>query len=192
MRFFKEAILCLFFLNIPLLAYAQDEDLKKHPGYVDLSAITIPDKASNVTEIFLGPALLKIATMAEGGEDEEIAAVLAGLHGIQVKTFEVEPTESGEIIPIIDRIEKRLKGEGWERLVLVKEEEERVVVSVKSDGEKVVGLLVMAFDPNEEAAFVNIVGTIDFKTLESLDINLDDSVLDSLKSHAEKKERKRR
>ena len=91
------------------------------------------------------------------------------------------------IIPIIDRIEKKLKGEGWERLVLVKEEDQRVVVSVKSDGEKIVGLLVMALDPSDEAAFVNVVGTIDFKSLESLDINLDESVLDSLKAHMEKK-----
>lgn len=187
MRFFKEVVLCLFFLNIPILAFAQDEDFKKHAGYVDLSAITIPDKAGKITEVFLGPALLKIAAMAEEGEDKDIAEVLSGIHGIQVKTFEVEPKEAEVIIPIIDRIEKRLKGEGWERLVLVKEEDERVVVSLKSDGKKAVGLLVMAFDPNEEAAFVNIVGTIDFKSLESLDINLDDSVLDSLKSHMEKK-----
>jgi len=187
MRCYNVVILSLIFLCIPALVHAQDEDLKKQPGYVDLSAITIPDKAGEVTEIFLGPALLKLAMMAEEGEDEEISAVLSGLHGIQVKTFQVDPSESEEIIPIIDRIEKRLKGEGWERLVLVKEEDERVVVSIKSDEKQIVGLLVMAFDPNDEAAFVNVVGTIDFKSLEKLDINLDDSVLDSLKTHMEKK-----
>jgi hypothetical protein len=168
-----------------LTAYAQDEDLKKYPGYVNFEDIKIPDKAGEVTEILLGPALIKIAAMAEKEKDDDLSSALAGIHGIQVKSFDIEPSETAAIIPIMDKIEKELNRKGWERLVLVKEEDERVVVSLKTDDKQAIGLLVMALDEMGEVAFVNIVGSIDLNTLGNLDIDLDDSVMDSLKKHME-------
>jgi hypothetical protein len=68
------------------------------------------------------------------------------------------------------------------RLILVKEKDERVLVSVKTDGESPVGLLVMSPD-GDAASFVNITGTIDLSRIGNLGVDLDQSVIDSPKAH---------
>jgi len=176
---------CFLLLVFFISALAQGVDLKKYPGYIDLGEIKIPDSAGEVTEITLGPAFLKLAAMVENG-DEDLSEALTGLHGIQVKTFDIDSEESAKLQPIIDKIEAKLTKKGWERLVQVKGEDERVVVSVKYDGDKMVGLLVMSVEPGDEAAFVNVVGSINLNALENLDINLDSSALDSLKKSMKK------
>ncbi|MFQ6104977.1 MAG: DUF4252 domain-containing protein [Candidatus Glassbacteria bacterium] len=187
MRTGRSLLPWLLFMIFCFNAVAQEKDLKKYPGYINLEEIKIPEKAGEVTEVTLGPALLKIAAMADDNEDEDLDEVLAGLHGIQVKSFEITSDEATTILPIMDRIEAKLNREGWERLVQVKGEDERVVVSIKLDEEKVAGLFVMSLEPGVEAAFVNVIGEINLNTLENLDIDLDDSTLDSLKKSLEKK-----
>jgi len=186
MKILREVTLCLFFLNFFIIVHAGDDDFKKHPGYVNLDEIKIPDKAGEVTEIHLGPALLKLMSIADDDEEDDLSTTLSGIVGIQVKTFEIDPSEAEDIIPIMDRIEEEMNRKGWERLVLVKEKDERVVVSIKPDEGKAVGLLVMSLESSGEASFVNIVGTIDLKSLSDLDIDLDESTLDSLKERMEK------
>jgi hypothetical protein len=186
MKIFREVTLCLFLLNFFVVAQAGEDDFKRHPGYVNLDEIKIPDKAGEVTEIHLGPALLKLMSIADDDEEDDLSTTLSDIKGIQVKTFEIGPSEAENIIPIMDRIEEEMNHKGWERLVLVKEKDERVVVSIKPDEGKAVGLLVMSLESSGEASFVNIVGTIDLKTIGNMDINLKDSTLDSLKKHMEK------
>jgi hypothetical protein len=188
MKVLTSVFLCLFILGSIALVYAEDEDLKGHPGYVDLGEIKIPDKAGEVTEVLLGPAMLRLISMADDDEDDDLAKTISELKGIQVKTFEIDSLEAGKILPIMDRIEDKLKRDGWERLVLVKDQDERVVVSIKPEGDKAVGLMVMTLEPGDEAAFVNIIGTLDFNSFSEMDINLDQSVLDSLEEHMGKGE----
>ncbi len=186
MKIFREVFFCMFFLNSFGIAYAQDDDLKGYPGYVDLDEIEIPEKAGEITEVNLGPALLKLMSMTDDDDDDDLSNTLSGIKGIQVKSFEIDPLEAEAIIPVMDRIEKKLNRDGWKRLVLVKGKGERVVVSIKPDGDKAVGFLVMTLESSGEASFVNIVGTIDLKSLSDLDIDLDESTLDSLKKHMDK------
>ncbi len=188
MKVLREVFLCLFILNPLTILYAEEDSFKGHPGYVDLDEIKIPDKAGEVTEVHLGPALLKLISKAADDEDDDFVATMSELKGIQVKTFEIDSVDAGAILPIMDRIEDKLKRDGWERLVLVKERDERVVVSVKPEGDKAVGLMVMTLEPGHEACFVNIIGTIDFQSLHDMDIDLDPSVLDSLEKHMHKGE----
>ncbi len=188
MKCFTTSVLFLVVAGILAAAVAQDEDLKKYPGYVDLSDIVIAKDAGEVTEVFLGPAVLKLAAKMEGNGDEDLSDALEGMKGIQVKSFSIDETAAEELRPIMDGIEENLRKQGWERLVLVKSEDERVVVSVKPEGDNLVGLLVMALEPGSEAAFVNVIGTINLETIGNLGVDLDESVLDSLKEHMEKDE----
>ncbi len=177
----------LFMLALAVGVYAQEGDLKKQPGYVNFDEIKIPDKAGEVTEITLGPGLVKLAAMAADDKDEDLDEVLSNIKGIQVKSFKVNESETETIQPIMDKIEAKLNREGWERLVQVKGEDERVVVSIKSIDKEIVGLLVMSLEPGDEASFVNIVGNIDLNKIGDLGIDLDDSALDSLKKSLGKK-----
>jgi len=182
MRKLRILLPCLFLPVLFITALAQGVDLKKYPGYVNLDEIEIPDKAGEVTEITLGPAMLKLAAMADNG-DKDLSETLAGLHGIQIKTFDIDSDEAAKLQPIMDKIESQLNQKGWERLVQVKGKDERTVVSIKYDKEKIAGLLVMSVKSGDEAAFVNVVGEINWSTLEDLDLDLDASAIDSLKKN---------
>jgi hypothetical protein len=187
MKTIRQCLPWLLFLVPFVAAEAQETDLKQYSGYVNLEEIKIPEKAGEVTEITLGPALLKLAAKTSEEGDENLTKALGGILGIQVKTFEIDSAEAESIQPIMDKIEANLNRDGWERLIQVKGKNERTVVSIKYDNDKTAGLFIMSVEPGDEASFVNIVGSIDLNTIGNLGIDLDDSTLDSLKDTLEGK-----
>ncbi len=179
----KRLIVAVVFLLICALS-AQAQDLSSHPGFVDLDRIQIPVNAENITEVNLGPELLKMAAKMENG-DSDLTDTLGGLFGIRIKSFDLTPELAGQIKPIVDQIQAQLDSDNWKRLVYVKDGAELVTVSIKydpADESKVAGMMVIAFEPGAEATFVNIVGSIDLAHLGGLmdgmdmDVDLDDLV----------------
>lgn len=160
--------------------FAQDFDLTKHPGYIDLDQIEIPKNAGDVTEVTIGPELLQMFAAMGGGED--LPAEMGSLFSIRVKTFEVDAKMAQELRPIYDKIEKKLSKDGWVSMVKVKKNgEESTNVSIKYDKKgQMQGLMVMSIDPYDEASFVNIVGKVDLKDLGFLGQHVSGSALDSL------------
>ncbi|MEX0601036.1 MAG: DUF4252 domain-containing protein, partial [Rhodothermales bacterium] len=57
---------------------------------------------------------------------------------------------------------KELEAQGWETVVRVREEDQRVNVYMKVRDDVIAGLVVMVLEPDDEegAVFVNIVGDI--------------------------------
>ena len=159
---------------------AQNYDLTKHPGYVDLDQIQIPKGAGDVTEVTLGPELLRALSAITGAETG--MAQFNDLFSIRVKSFEINPEIAEDLYPVFEKIEKKLQKEGWAQLVRVKKnDEEHTNVSIKygKKGE-MEGLVVMTVDPYDEAAFVNIIGSINLKDLGFLGDHINGSALDSL------------
>ena len=106
----KWFVLCVF-LVLCMSLLAQEGDVKKHPGYIDLEKIKIPDHAEEVTDIDLGPALLALAQLGGEDEDEDFSKGLAGILSIRVKSFEIGYDEVDEIRSVMKKIEKKLKEE---------------------------------------------------------------------------------
>ncbi|UCF77684.1 MAG: DUF4252 domain-containing protein [Candidatus Eiseniibacteriota bacterium] len=152
---------------------AEEVDVKTLPGYVNLEDIKIPGETGKVTEISLGPGLLKLARESADNGDEELTRVLSNLKCIQVKAFEVNQRDRGKIRTAMKLIEARLEKEGWERAVSVKSEDEFVVVSLKQRNGRAVGLLVMALEEDGEAVFANIVGDFELEDLGDIDEMID-------------------
>ncbi len=173
----------LIFLVTTAFVLAQDFDLTKHPGYIDLSQIEIPKGAGDITEVTIGPELLR-AFAAMGGGAEGLPADMKSLFSINVKTFEINAEIADELRPVFEKIEKKMAKEGWVSLVKVRKNgEENTNVSIKYDKKgEMQGLMVMSIDPFDEAAFVNIVGKINIKDLGFLGQHVSGSALDSLDS----------
>ncbi|MBN1779831.1 DUF4252 domain-containing protein [bacterium] len=168
------------------MAFAQ-EDYKKHPGYIDLSGIEIPEDAGEVTEVTIGPELFTMlrSFSGEDEDDDDDAAFLGegGMFSINVKTFEIDEAQSDKVRAEMAKIEKKLQKENWTPVVRVKSGDETTNVSVKFDKgtHKTLGLLVMSLEPGNEATFVNIVGSIPLEALGSMGVDMNESALDSLK-----------
>jgi len=153
----------LMLLALPALA----GDLDKEPGYIDLEWIEIPEDAAEIQDIDLGPALISAAADAEKRGDSEMYKAFSMIKSLRVKSFSMDD-ESKDIDKAVDRITDMLKDKDWKRLIYVKDDEEIVTVSTKSIGDDMVGLMVVAYEPGEEASFVNVVGDLDLAYLLGL------------------------
>ena len=168
----------LIILFAGMNVYAQEIDITKHPGYIDLEKIKIPESAGEITDICLGPALLRMFKSFD--DDDEVANKINGLLSIRVKSFEINDEVTKQIEPIIDDIQAKLEKEKWEQLVRVKDRDERTIISMKYEKNKPVGLLIMSYKPNDEVTFANIVGHIDIEEISKLGLGFSNSMLDSL------------
>lgn len=139
-------------------------DLEKEPGYIDLEWIKIPGDADEIQDIDLGPALISAAADAEKRGDAELYKAFSMIRSIRVKSFSMDEP-SKDVDKAVDKIADMLKEKDWKRLIYVKDDEEVVTVSTKSVDDEMVGLMVVAYEPGEEASFVNVVGDLDLAYL---------------------------
>ena len=175
-------IAALLLVAFCMNSVAQEIDIEKHSGYINLDSIPVPKSAGKVTDVNIGPELLKIAsTVAQ--EDEDLGEVLSGIFSIRVISFEVDSNEADELLPYIEKIEQKLNAEQWTNVVQVRDGGERTRVSMKIADGKAVGLFVMSIEPGDEITFINIVGgNLDLTKIGSLGLGLESSALDSLKN----------
>jgi hypothetical protein len=155
-------------------AQAKDVDLQKLPGYVDLEKIQIPGSAEEVMDVDLGPALLKLALGADENRDQALSQALEMVQSIRVKSFSVDENQAPKIQAYMKEIEEKLNADDWQRLIYIKDDEEIVIVSVKHAESAIAGLMVMVFEDDEEATFVNVVGNIDLSKLIGIAGDLDE------------------
>ena len=147
----------------PQAALAQD-DLRQDPGYLDLTTVEDWFDTEPWLEVNIKGALLNLITEAsKAEEDPELTSILSKLKAIEVRGYPMTPAMFEDIDRRTGLLAKRLEGLGWETVVRVREDDERVNVYLKSDGKTIAGLVVMVLDPTEDdgAIFVNIVGDID-------------------------------
>jgi hypothetical protein len=159
---------------------ATEVKIEKLPGYVDLAQIRIPAGAEEVMDIDLGPSLLKIAAKSDPTGDKKLSQALSQIQSIRVKSFSIGQDEAAKVQRHIEEIEKKLSDDEWHRLVHMKDGSEIVSVNAKQDNDKIIGLMIMVFDPSEEATFVNVVGQIDLATIMSLAMGMEDVDLQQL------------
>jgi len=151
------------------IAWAEDEDYSKYPGFVDFSELEGIKRADRSVEIYLKKPLLSlVAALSSEEEEPGLQKLISNLVLIRVEQFEMQPKENQKVEKVVEAISKQLAKNKWEKLVRAVDHEERVEIYLKTDEKKISGLLVMALDSNNEAAFINIVGEIDLHLLGKL------------------------
>ena len=170
----KRVGLCLVWTLVVCVGagLAQEVDLSKHPGYIDLEKIEIPSYADRVTDITLGPAVLKLAEFFCSDEEDDAKASF-GITSVRIKSFDVRRRDEEKVMAAMKGIEEKLQKENWESLVRVTGEDEFVRISLKFDDNKPVGLVLIGFESGDEAAFINVVGdNINFKSICHMGLGL--------------------
>ncbi len=144
-------------------ALAQN-NLRSDRGYLDLNAVDQWFDAEPYLEVNIKGALLNLITEASRSEeDPELTGLLSNLRAIEVRGYRME----GQMFEDIDRrtgdLARELESQGWETVVRIREDSERVNVYLMPNGNTIAGLVVMVLDPSDDdgAMFVNIVGDID-------------------------------
>jgi len=169
-------------LATPALAQKSD-DVTKHPGYIDFAALGLPDPSEASVEVNLKGSLLKLVGMAAEDDEPELKALISDLELVRVLVYPISELGLSGVPDKAAALAKRLEQDGWETLVRVRERDENAYIAVKFQGEKVVGLTVLATEHDDEVVFVNIAGLIDLNEIWRLGDGLDIDPLDSLKNH---------
>ncbi len=160
----------LFALAAVTVCAQNKEDYSKYPGYVDFGSLAPFMNSENMTEVNIEGYLLKMVSGMTSKEDPELSNLLKGLKLVKVYSFKVTGNNAKEISGKIDQIDKRLEDKNWNRIVKVKGADENTNVYIKttSDQNNIIGLVVTSLNKGGEAAFVNIVGSIDMDALGRL------------------------
>ena len=174
----------ILFITLIFLAsaYAQSGDVTREPGYVDFGNFTQFENSAGVTEVTLDEELLSTIAELSPDDDPNIMEVLKGLKLVKANVYEVDDSNRKELESKISLIDSKLAGTDWKRIVRSKKEGEWANVYVKQNSRKqIVGLVVTSLEKSGEAAFVNIVGTIDLKTIGKLGKKFDIPQLEGIK-----------
>ena len=186
------AFLAVMLVGLLAVGVAFAEKISKSPGYFDLEWIQIPDDAEEVQDIDLKAALKGLAADAKESGDDEFAQLLGLIKSVRVKGYSVDKYSVKETEDYVKKSRNMLEDQGWERMIYVKDDEETVTVSTKSVGDDMVGLMVVAYEPGEEASFVNVVGDLDLAYLiglagklhgENLEAFLEDLDIEGVEVH---------
>jgi len=126
-------------------------------GYANLDSPGMND-TDRTMALSIGPTTLRFA--ARFLDDEpETQALLRSLDGVRVRTYEVYG-DSDRIVRNFERMGGKLLDDGWDPVILIREEGELVQMYAKTSGGKMRGLTIVSADESE-VVVVNVMGDID-------------------------------
>ncbi|MDX1699271.1 MAG: DUF4252 domain-containing protein [Melioribacteraceae bacterium] len=181
MKTLTNLFVLLFFAITVNLSAQEDTDYSIYPGFADFGNLSALEDGEMVTEILIEEKLLRMVSKFTK-DDPELSDLIGGLKLIKVNTFEVTPNNEDKLMDRAKMIDKDLMKKNWDRIVKTKSRGEVANVYIKTDGdEEFVGITVVAIDEGGEAAFVNVVGSINMETLGKLGQKFDIPGLDDIK-----------
>jgi hypothetical protein len=126
-------------------------------GFADLDSLGAAD-TDRVLSLSIGPALLNFAAR-QAEDDPETRELLSGLEGVRIRIYEID----GDAVRVASRMQsmsEKLEADGWERVLLVSSPGEQAHMLVKTSGERICGMTVLASDGHSEAVVINLMGDI--------------------------------
>jgi hypothetical protein len=142
---------------------------RSNEGYANLDSPGMSD-TDRTMSLSLGKTTLRFA--ARFLDDEpETQALLRSLDGVRVRIYEVNG-DTDRIARNFEHMGSKLNNDGWQPVMLVREEGELVQMFAKSSGAGLQGLTVVSAD-SEEVVVVNIMGDIDPAYYQDVMVALD-------------------
>lgn len=132
---------------------------RSNEGFANLDSPGIND-TDRTMSLSLGPTVLRFAARFLD-DDPEVQALLRSLDGVRVRTYEVHGDRK-QVTQKFVRMGSKLDSDGWEQVMLIREEDELVQMYAKPSGARIRGLTIVSVD-GDEVVVVNIMGDIDPK-----------------------------
>lgn len=129
---------------------------RSNEGFANLDSPGISD-TDRTMSLSLGKTTLRFA--ARFLDDEpETQVLLRSLDGVRIRIYEVNGN-TNRIAQNFDRMGTKLSNDGWQPVMLVREEGERVQMYSKSSSRGMHGLTIVSAD-DEEVVVINVMGDI--------------------------------
>ena len=131
---------------------------RSNDGFADLDSLGIAD-TDRVMSLSLGPAVLRFAASHIDDDEPEVRDLLRSLDGIRIRIYEVDG-DASRVAGRMERMSTKLQADGWEPVMLVRQEDETAFMLLRMDGEQILGMTVMVMEDDAEAVIVNLMGDI--------------------------------
>lgn len=142
---------------------------RSNDGYANLDSPGMSE-TNRTMSLSLGPTVLRFAARFVD-DDPETQALLRSLDGVRIRTYEVNG-DSEVIAQNFTHMGTKLSKDGWDPVMLVREEGELVQMFAKVSGTGVQGLTIVSSD-DEEVVVVNVMGDIDPRYYSDVMVALD-------------------
>jgi hypothetical protein len=126
-------------------------------GFADLESLGTRD-TDNVMTLSIGPALLRFAAN-HVDDDPEVRELLKGLDGVRIRIYEIDG-DAGRVATRIDNMSRHLQDNGWEAVMLIREEDESTHMLLRTVDGQICGMTVLVSDGESEAVVINLMGEI--------------------------------
>ncbi len=126
-------------------------------GYADLDSLGMMD-TDRVISLSLGPAVLHFAASFID-DDPEVRDLLRSLDGVRVRVYEVNG-DASKVAGRIQHMSSKMQEDGWQPVMLVRQEDEQVHMLMRMVGDEIRGMTVLVLDGDSEAVIVNLMGDI--------------------------------
>jgi hypothetical protein len=170
----NKVLIGFFCTLLALPAMAQEDELKDLPGYVNFGDLSATYGEPKIT-INLGGTMLNFVGMMSKSESPETSEMISKLKGIRVQIYGLDENIDAARSQF-SQVKGDLKSGGWEPIVQVNEDDEQVLVYMKTEAGNMEGMTVMVVD-DEEAVFVNIIGQLNpeelGRVMDSFDVDVD-------------------
>ena len=143
---------------------------RSNEGFADLESLGMMD-TDRVMNLSLGPTILHFA--ARHVDDEpEVRELLRSLDGVRIRIYEIDGDVS-HVAQRIGRMSGHLQQDGWEPVMLVREENEQTHMLLKTVDGQIRGMTVLVSDGDSEAVVINLMGTIEPEQFSDVIVALD-------------------
>ncbi len=162
-------------LMVLLLASCGITAPRGNEGYANLDSPGMND-TDRTMSISLGPTVLWFAAKFMD-DDPETQALLRSLDGVRIRIYEVdEDADTDRIANNFMHMGDKLLDDGWDPVMLIREEGELTQMYMKSSGKGIKGLTIVSAD-DEEVVVINVMGDIDPVYFQDvmLALNVDDA-----------------
>ena len=151
------ALLLILALTALVLSSCGFTAPRSNEGYANLDSPGMSD-TDRTMSLSLGKTTLRFA--ARFLDDEpETQALLRSLDGVRVRIYEVNG-DSERIARNFEHMGNKLGNDGWQPVMLVREEGELVQMYAKPSGTGILGLTIVSAD-GDEVVVVNVMGDIE-------------------------------
>jgi hypothetical protein len=162
-------------LTIALSGCGFTGNLRMNPGFASFRTPSTLPGADRQLGISVGPVPLRLATMVSRvviREEPWIPDMLSDVRAVRVYFYDVA-RDGGRVTEHMEETRGELVADGWQQIVVVREDGGLACALVMPKDEEALSGLVVMFEDETELVLVNVIGNIEPSTFNTLMTGLD-------------------
>lgn len=149
--FVTALVVCLILVACGITAPVHSE------GFAELEPLGVFD-VDRTINLSIGPTVLRFAAN-HIDDDPETAELLRSLDGVRIRIYEIDG-DAARVASRLQRMSEHLRADGWEPVLLVREQDQEVHMLLKTRHGRIRGLTLLTSDGAKEAVVINLIGDI--------------------------------